>query len=1149
MFELSLNSQQSGFIPTSPYNNLGLSDYQDPVFAVNPANSSQLPVPFIDTVFQAINASEYILSGLSGNSQRDYIMGTAFGLYNQESANQILTAWARNNFTNTPHIELVFGQNFNGAYAKDNNTIYLSGEFLGANKDNIEAVTGVLVEEVGHYLDSQINVQDAAGDEGDIFSRLVRGQSISEGELLGLKNEDDTGIIFINNQPISIEQQNFYGGWWSDTFNGTNSNDVMYGNDGNDYIYGNGGNDYIYGGGNDDYLWGGNNNDYLWGENGADELRGDDGNDELRGGGNDDKLWGGNQDDKLWGEDGNDQLVGDSGNDEVNGGNGDDKVWGSGGDDKLWGERGNDQLTGDDGNDILNGYGFDNYERDTLSGGGGSDSFILSDSNNVYYSKNGSSDYALITDFNRYEDVIHLKQISLDASNSTQAWGYRLVTVGSNTEIRLNSGDTIAVLQGVSGLSLTGQGFVFEGAYELKRSLITNLYQDVLGRSPDAGGLQGWIDALGRNFTLPQIRNAFGHSEEAKGKVSGIYRAVLGREPDVGGLQGYLDALGRDWSLAQARFSIGHSEEAKGKISGIYRAVLGREPDVGGLQGYLDALGRDWSLAQARFSIGHSEEAKGKISGIYRAVLGREPDAGGLQSYLDALGRDWSLAQARFSIGHSEEAKGKVSGIYRDVLGREPDVGGLQGYLDALGRDWSLAQARFSIGHSEEAKGKVSGIYRDVLGREPDTGGLQGYLDALGRDWSLAQVRSSIINSDVRLITFNNGQGKLTFTANDFVGTVDPNDFYRFTLNQRSNFNLTLDGLSEDANVELLNSSGGSITTSNYWGTTPDSITRTLDAGIYYIRVYQGRGAANTNYKLDVTADLNWAATDGILPPKSISLERTDSNGYGSPQKIDPTKPTWVVIHGWNGASNLGETMGLANALGLDGSQVLTLDWHELAKDPVNVGNAASWIQRVGTWAAKKLNDWGFTSSNINLAGHSLGSYVAYEIAKHTPGGVNRLVALDPAQEIPGGYITSQIKFKDNAKYSIAFYGSAAGSDPRGVTADATFSMGFGDGINPDKNHGRVTNLFANIVRLSRTDDRVRRFFGLENLNSNSYHPWVDNKFNDRGKYYGDAVVLPDPKDYLYEGRIEARFDGGNSFLKSLKYYDREHNKDEELFW
>lgn len=94
-----------------------------------------------------------------------------------------------------------------------------------------------------------------------------------------------------------------------------------------------------------------------------------------------------------------------------------------------------------------------------------------------------------------------------------------------------------------------------------------------------------------------------------------------------------------------------------------------------------------------------------------------------------------------------------------------------------------------------------------------------------------------------------------------------------------------------------------------------------------------------------------------------------------------------------------------------------------------------------------------------------------------------------------------------------------------------------------------MTNLFANIVRLSRTDDRVRRFFGLENLNNNSYHPWVDNKFNDLGVYYGDAVALPDPQYYLYEGRIEARLDGNNSFLKSFSYYDREHNKKEELFW
>ncbi len=117
MSEPFFNFQQ-GSISTPFYNHQGLSVYQDPFYS-NPYNSSQLPVPVIDTFVQAINATKVFLSELSGNSQKDYIMGTAFGFYNQESANPILTDWAQNNFTGTPHIELVFGQNFNGAYAKD----------------------------------------------------------------------------------------------------------------------------------------------------------------------------------------------------------------------------------------------------------------------------------------------------------------------------------------------------------------------------------------------------------------------------------------------------------------------------------------------------------------------------------------------------------------------------------------------------------------------------------------------------------------------------------------------------------------------------------------------------------------------------------------------------------------------------------------------------------------------------------------------------------------------------------------------------------------------------------------------------------------------------------------------------------------------
>jgi hypothetical protein len=62
---------------------------------------------------------------------------------------------------------------------------------------------------------------------------------------------------------------------------------------------------------------------------------------------------------------------------------------------------------------------------------------------------------------------------------------------------------------------------------------------------------------------------------------------------------------------------------------------------------------------------------------------------------------------------------------------------------------------------------------------------------------------------------------------------------------------LSLTGLSADADVQLLNSSGGVIFSSTAGGTTSESITHQLSAGTYYVRVYQYSG--NTNYTLSLT--------------------------------------------------------------------------------------------------------------------------------------------------------------------------------------------------------------------------------------------------------------------------------------------------------
>jgi Calpain family cysteine protease/Bacterial pre-peptidase C-terminal domain len=90
-------------------------------------------------------------------------------------------------------------------------------------------------------------------------------------------------------------------------------------------------------------------------------------------------------------------------------------------------------------------------------------------------------------------------------------------------------------------------------------------------------------------------------------------------------------------------------------------------------------------------------------------------------------------------------------------------------------------------------------------------------------------------------------------TFNDSISSTDTNDYYRFSLTSKSNFNLALNGLSDDANVQLLDRNGKTIQTSNKTGTTAESISRMLNAGDYYIRVYPN-GSISSNYTLNTNA-------------------------------------------------------------------------------------------------------------------------------------------------------------------------------------------------------------------------------------------------------------------------------------------------------
>jgi hypothetical protein len=138
------------------------------------------------------------------------VFDTAFGTqYNRSLAEILRLQWEAGDFSQLPQIEVLDSSilgSANGAYASSENRIYLSNTFVASA--SLAAISGVLLEEIGHFVDAKINQTDSAGDEGAIFAALVQGQNLDVETLRVLKAEDDHSIITLNNQQIDIEQAN-----------------------------------------------------------------------------------------------------------------------------------------------------------------------------------------------------------------------------------------------------------------------------------------------------------------------------------------------------------------------------------------------------------------------------------------------------------------------------------------------------------------------------------------------------------------------------------------------------------------------------------------------------------------------------------------------------------------------------------------------------------------------------------------------------------------------------------------------------------------------------------------------------------------------------------------------------------------------------
>jgi len=187
-------------------------------------------------------------------------------------------------------------------------------------------------------------------------------------------------------------------------------------------------------------------------------------------------------------------------------------------------------------------------------------------------------------------DTLDLTSIAFDSTGSAPLGPgnvLQIVENGGTHTINLDpsqnfSGDIFQLSSDAAGGTVIGE--------TTDSALVTQLYQDILGRDPDPGGLASWTTALKNGGSLQDVRDAFANSPEAQGDLTLIYNAELGRAPDPGGLAAFTGALAGGASLQDVRNAVAFSGEAQGDLSAIFQTVESRSPDMAELAGMENQL-------------------------------------------------------------------------------------------------------------------------------------------------------------------------------------------------------------------------------------------------------------------------------------------------------------------------------------------------------------------------------------------------------------------------------------------------------------------------------------------------------------------------------------------------------------------------------
>ncbi|MCH2050145.1 MAG: pre-peptidase C-terminal domain-containing protein, partial [Trichodesmium sp. ALOHA_ZT_67] len=251
----------------------------------------------------------------------------------------------------------------------------------------------------------------------------------------------------------------------------------------------------------------------------------------------------------------------------------------------------------------------------------------------------------------------------------------------------------------------------------------------------------------------------------------------------------------------------------------------------------------------------------------------------------------------RDEIGFEVGGKRDQKDYYQFNLNRDSEV---NLSLDGLNQnvDLKLLGSKGNLLYSSTNKGKDVEKISTIL----DKGKYYALVEPMGSDRSEYTLSidgdSKIQDPDAKLPGKNLGKLKeKTISLIDDIGLkkkgfLDTSDFWRIELTKETDLTITLDRLSQNADLELYDKDGTTlIYSSKEKGKKPEEISSILDKGIYYIKV-KSKGGSSSKYKLSVTGNTQIGEKDDALPGTNLGelgnqkIVKKDEIGFESSQNI-----------------------------------------------------------------------------------------------------------------------------------------------------------------------------------------------------------------------------------------------------------------------